>query len=77
MREYLFKYLGDMMLISVQKCGQYLYDDYMELHHGAAKRLEESLNQKPSGGEALPPRHSPTYFTDVVGLIPLQYNTCH
>jgi hypothetical protein len=58
------------MLMSVQKCGQYLYDDYIELQRGAAKRLEESLNQKSRAGEALPTRHSPTYVTTVVYLIP-------
>ncbi|KAL5345654.1 hypothetical protein ACLOAV_009408 [Pseudogymnoascus australis] len=52
------------------KCGQYLYDDYVELHRGAAKRLEESLNQKPTGRDTVPSRSIPIYLTTVCGLIP-------
>lgn len=64
------KYLGDIILILVQKCGQYLYDDYVELHRGAAKRLEESLNQKPTDRDTVPSRSIPIYLTTVCGLIP-------
>lgn len=58
------------MLTFVQKCGQFLYDDYIELQCGAAKRLEELLNQRPGGRGTVPIRHSPTHLTTVAGLIP-------
>ena len=46
-----------------------MYDDYIELQRGAAKRLEESLTQKSRAGEASHSRHSPTYVATVVCLI--------
>lgn len=41
------------MLTSVQKCGQSLSDDYIELQPGAAKCLEESLNRTPAGEDSV------------------------
>jgi hypothetical protein len=70
MREYLLKCLGDVMLTLVQKCGQYLYDDYSELQRGAAKHLEELLNQRPGGADTFPTRRNPTHLTTVSGVIP-------
>lgn len=78
MREYLIKFLRDIMLTSVQKCGQSLYDDYNELQPGAAKRLEELLNQPPGGADTLPTRRGRALLTTVAGFIPTMLTKlCH
>ena len=46
-----------------------MYDDYIELQHGAAKRLEESLNQRSGAGDTIPTGYSPTRLAGVGGRI--------
>lgn len=70
MREYLIKFLRDLMLTSVKKRGQSLYDDYNELQPGAAKRLEELHNRPPGGTDTLPTRRGRALFTTMAGFIP-------
>lgn len=74
MRKYLFNSLGNITLTSEQKCGQSLYDDYIELQPGAAKRLEESLSQRHRVGDTVPTSRGPTLLTNM-GLLLLKIFT--